>query len=109
MAKANELKIDGCSIYIEQLEQVGKKGYTHDNALSEKAIEWTKENIENAIRPAISIWNSIREEASKVSPDEMEFSMQFEVCLNGEIPILKIVSASSKAEMAVKMKWKKDK
>ena len=107
MTKVNELIIDGCSIYIEQLEQVDSYENVHDNGyVSNKAIKWTKNSIEKAIKPAVSICNSLREVASNASLDEIEFSMQFEVVLCGEFPVLKIVSAESKAQMAIKMKWK---
>lgn len=105
MARNKELKIDGYSIYIDQLNQLDTNARSHD-AGSNKAINWTVQQMEYAMKPVISILNSLRSAFEDTIPDDMELSMQFEISLKGETPILKIVSAESKAQIAVKFLWK---
>lgn len=110
MPRARELKIDGYSIYIDELTQQDSTYYTDDaGTVKSNVIEWTVNELKCAMRPAINILNSLRDAAKDVRPDEMELSMQFEVCLKGETPILKIVSAESSAQIAVKFVWKEEK
>jgi len=102
-----EIKIDGCSIYIEQLDQVGSTKVCHD-AGGNRPLTWTIEQLQNALKPAAAILNSLREAAKDMAPDEMELSMQFEMAISGETPVLKIVSAESKCQLAAKFVWKKE-
>lgn len=107
MTRNNELMIDGYSIYIDQLNQLDKNHSTHDSGIT-NALTWTSNQIKEAMKPAVSILDSLRKAAENLAPDEMEISMQFEVSIKGETPILKIVSAGSAAQMAVKFVWKKE-
>ena len=43
-----------------------------------------------------------------MAPDEMELSMQFEMGISGNTPVLKIVSAESKFQLAAKFVWRKE-
>ena len=52
--------------------------------------------------------NSLREATKDMAPDEMELSMQFEMAISGEMPVLKIVSAESKCQLAAKFVWRKE-
>ena len=107
MGQVRELNIDGYPIYIDQLKQLDTTVTSHDaGSLSRKIIEWNAKEIEQAMRPAISILNSLRSAAKDMAPDEMELSMQFEMDLKGETPVLKIVSAEASAQIAVKFTWK---
>lgn len=109
MLKSNELKIDGYSIYIDQLKQLDGNINTHDAGGSgKKALDWASNEFERALKPAINICNSLRNAANEIEPNEIEFSMQFEICLKGETPVLKIVSAESTAQIAIKFVWKKE-
>lgn len=103
---AQEIKIDGYSIYIEQLDQVGSQKVLHDSG-GHRPINWTIEQLQNALKPAAAIVKSLREATKEMVPDEMELSMQFEMALSGETPVLKIVSAETKCQFAAKFVWKK--
>lgn len=102
-----ELKIDGFSIYIDKLNPVDQNYSSHDFGRTD-TLSWTSKQIEKAMKPAVNILDSLREAAKDLVPDEMEISMQFEVSIKGETPILKIVSAESAAQMSVKFIWKKE-
>lgn len=106
--KSTEILVDGCSIFIENLEQLNKN--THDaSTLRNTAIAWTTQGIEQTLKPVISIFKSLQNAAKDVTPDEIELSMQLDIGLNGEIPVLKIVSAEATAQIAVKLVWKSEK
>jgi len=105
MSRNCELKIDGYSVFIEQLNQMDENTRTHDSGRN-KVIEWTSEQIKQAMIPLTNFMNSLRSAAATNSPDEMELSVQLEVCLKGETPIFKIVSAESSTQVAIKFLWK---
>ena len=107
MAKNIELKIDDYSIYIDKLQQVGDISKHDANNLGRNVVEWTTQEIEKMMQPATKIMDSLRRAAQNASPDEMELTMQFDISLKGETPVLKIVSAETSAQMAVKFTWKK--
>ncbi|MGO5175103.1 hypothetical protein ACTQ2N_07855 [Ruminococcus sp. LCP21S3_E8] len=110
MFNCNEIKIDGYSIYVEQLKQLDTNTNMHDVVnVGSKAINWASSEIEESMKPIVSIWNSLQNTAMESMPNEMELSMQFEICLKGGTPVLKIVSAESSAQIAIKFSWKKDK
>lgn len=109
MSKTNEIVIDGYSIYFENLEQLDKNKNAHDvSRLGNVVTEWTTKSIEQSIKPVISIFDSLRNAAKDAIPDEMELSMQFNVGLKGETPVLKVVSAETSAQISVKLKWKNE-
>lgn len=108
MTKFNELIIDGYSIYIDRLEQLDEKQYTYDASSKTKktTLKWATPNIEQALKPVVKILDSIKNAARDATPDEIELSMQFDISLKGETPVLKIVSAETSAQLAVKFTWK---
>ncbi len=109
MSRINEIKIDGYSIYIEQLEQVDTSKNMHDAGNKKNLVfEWSSSGIEQMIKPVISIFNSLHKAAEDTLPNEIEFSMQFDIALKGETPVLKIVSAETSAQIGVKFVWNKD-
>ena len=105
MGRNCELKIDGYSVFVDQLNQIDANNRTHD-AGSNKVIEWTSEQITRAMVPLTSLMNSLRDSTRENIPDEMELALQLEVALKGETPIFKIVSAESSAQVAIKFVWK---
>ena len=109
MAKLNEIKIDGYSIYIEKLQQVDETSSHDAGFLGKNAIEWTSQEIEKMMQPATKIMDSLRKATQDAIPDEMELTMQFDISLKGETPVLKIVSAETSAQLAVKFTWKNEK
>lgn len=109
MDEVNEIIIDGYSIYIEHLEQLDQNINTHDTGMFKKAtIEWTSQGIEQTVKPIISILNTFRTVDKDSLPNEIELSLQLEVCLKGETPVLKIVGAESSAQVGVKFVWKNE-
>ena len=105
MGRNCELKIDGYSVFVDQLNQMDTNTRIHDSG-SNKVIEWTSEQIEQAMIPLTSLMNSLHNAATANMPDEIELSVQLEVGLKGETPIFKIVSAESSAQIAIKFVWK---
>lgn len=107
--KARKIVIDEAEIYIEGLKVFSEEGLEHDDgSLNEEVVHWTKTQLQNALRPAAAILNSLRESTKDMAPDEMELSMQFEMGISGTTPVLKIVSAESKFQLAAKFVWKKE-
>lgn len=104
---SKRIEIDGYSIYVEDIYQHNPNQYVDDASVAEKALKWTAEQINDAMKPAASILNSLRNATQKMAPDEMELSMQFEIALNGEVPVFTIVSAEAAAQVAVKFVWKR--
>lgn len=104
------IDIDGYSILIDELPQHNQSiQYINDaGGAAEKALNWTANQIAAAMKPAVSILDSLRNSAKEMSPDEMEISMQFDLALNGEVPVFKIASAEASAQIAVKLVWKKE-
>lgn len=103
---AQEIKIDGFSIYIEQLDHVGSKKVRHDSG-GQRPLTWTIEQLQNALKPVTAIVKSLRETTKEMVPDEMELTLQFEMAVSGETPVVKIVAAESKCQFAAKFVWKK--
>ena len=103
-----EILIDGCSIIIENVKQNNSESYINDSSGFTKILSWTKEQIIEATKPAVTILKSLRDSTQEMASDEMELSMQFGLELNGETPIFKVVSVGSTAQISVKCVWKKE-
>lgn len=103
--KNKELNIGGNIIYIDTIDQLGEG---KDAAkLSKTPLEWSLDDLKNALTPAVSIFDTLKEAANDIAPDEMELAMQFSLSVNGTTPVLKIVSATSEAQLSIKFIWKK--
>lgn len=110
MSRISELSIDNHTIYIEELAQLDNNGDKHDaRSFKNKVINWTTDEIKNALKPTLCIWESLLNVSKQAELSELELSLQFEVCLKGEIPVFKIVSTESSAQVAIRFSWKKDK
>lgn len=104
---SKEIRIDGYSIYIDEINQQNPSQYSdHAGCFAPKALDWSTQQITAAMKPAVSMLNSLRDAIQEIAPDEIELSMQFELGLNGETPVFKIVSAEASAQIAVKFVWK---
>lgn len=102
--KNKELKIGDNIIYVDNIEQFGE---CHDaSKLLQHPLEWSAEQLEKAMEPAVSIFNVLKKSVNSIAPDEIELAMQFSLSVNGETPVLKIVSAASAAQLSVKFVWK---
>ena len=107
MNKNVEIAIDGYSVYIEDLRMIDDTSYTLDADISSpKLLNWTSNDIEKAMKPLVSIMNSLKNAAGNYSLDEIELTTQIDMSLKGGMPILKIISAEAAAQMSVKLKWK---
>lgn len=107
MSKNVEIIIDGYSVYFDELNVHNNADHYPDaNSLGSKIYEWTSENLERAMKPVLSIMNSLKKAASDYSLDEIELTTQVNMNLKGEVPIFKIISAGSSAQMSVTLKWK---
>lgn len=100
-----ELQIGDNIIYIDRIEEFGES----DDAsrISCEPLQWTQEQIERALTPVVSIFDTLKNAAKDIEPDEMELGMQFSLSVNGNTPVLKIVSATSAAQLSIKFVWKK--
>ena len=105
MMKNKELKIGDNIIYIDNIEQLGT--CKDASRISREPLRWTEEQIERALTPVVSIFDTLKNAAKDIEPDEMELEMQFSLSVNGETPVLKIVSATSSAQLSIKFVWKK--
>ncbi len=103
-----EIVVGGYSIFIENISQNKSGPYANDSGGFNKVLTWTSEQITEATKPVVAIFKSLHDSAREMAPDEMELSMQFDLGLNGEVPVFKVVSAEASAQIAVKCVWKKD-
>lgn len=104
---STEIIVDGHSIFIENIEQNKPNPYLDDASSVGKVLSWTSEQIVEATKPVAAILTSLRNSAKEMAPDEMELAMQFDLSLNGEVPVFKVVSAEAAAQVSVKCVWKK--
>ena len=77
--------------------------------ISDEEYQIAFQEIEKMMQPATKIMDSLRKATQDATPDEMELTMQFDISLKGETPVLKIVSAETSAQLAVKFTWKNEK
>lgn len=103
-----KVRIDGLDVYFDHLDQVDPSAQTHDAYGLNRPMEWSAEKLGDALRPMAKVINSLRNSTQDISPDEMEISMQFEIAVSGETPVLKIVSAETTCQIAAKFVWKKE-
>lgn len=110
MANIREVKINNCSIYFENLEQAIKPDSTQDAKLlsNDAVLTWSSEMLSNAVAPLVDVLDMLHRESNRMSPDEIELTMQLEVALNGETPVFKVVSLGSKYNISAKFVWKKE-
>ncbi len=102
--KNKELKIGDNIIYIDNIEQLGT---TKDASKGpNQPLRWTEDQIKKALVPVASIFDALKNAANDIEPDEMELEMQFSLSVNGETPVLKIVSATSSAQLSIRFVWK---
>ena len=111
MSDSCELKIEGCdcSVYIEDLKQIDDE-YTweHDAGQSgNRVVNMTLRQIEDAVKPVISIFQAVKNAIKNDEPDEIEVDMNIGVCLKGEVPVFQVFSAQSTTTVGIKIKWKK--
>lgn len=107
MANAREVKINGCSIFFEELEQLKIPDRRHDSPTVDTIMNWSDDVIKKAAKPLLDALSSLRQATQDMEPDEMELSMQLELAANGEIPVFKVLSLGSKCQIAAKFVWKK--
>lgn len=103
--KNKELRIGNNTIYIDSIEQLGTS--QDASKVSQEPLQWTEKQIETALAPVVSIFDTLKNAANGIEPDEMELAMQFSLSINGKTPVLKIVSATSSAQLSIKFVWKK--
>lgn len=103
--KNKELKIGDNIIYIDNIEQLGQS--KDAVKISREPIQWTEDQIKKSLIPVVAIFDNLKNAANDIKPDQMELGMQFSLSINGETPVLKIVSATSSAQLSIKFVWKK--
>ncbi len=109
MAKAREIKINGCSIFFEELDQLQKSAITHDAQphLGDTILDWSDDALKRAAQPLVDALSVFHQAALPMAPDELELSMQLELSANGETPVFKVLSLGSKCQISAKFVWKK--
>ncbi len=107
MANVREVKINGGSIFFEELEQLKKPDRRHDSLTVDTVLNWSDDVIKKAAQPLLDALSSLRQATQAMAPDEMELSMQLELAVNGETPVFKVLSLGSKCQIAAKFVWKK--
>ena len=111
MSKSVELMIEGCdcSVYVEGLKNIDNNNLrTHDAGHSgNRVINMTIQQIEDAVKPVISICQAVKNTTKNDEPDEIEIDMNVGLVLKGEVPIFQVFSAQSTTTVGIKVKWKK--
>lgn len=104
------IEIEGFNIVIDDLDQYNADPVVDQaNDCTEKIIKWTTEQVTLAMKPAVAVVKSLREATAKMAPDEMELEMQFGIALDGEMPLIKILSTEATAQISAKFTWKNEK
>ena len=101
-----EFEIDGCSVFLEELDPIDKVYDTHDAKKESCIVTWATNQIVNTLRPALTIMKSLHEAAMDMKPSEMNASMKFSLGLKGEVPVIKIVSSETSAQFELSFSWK---
>lgn len=111
MSKAQEVKINGCSIFFEEMDQLQKSINTHDGRKNGGNIilDWGNDALKQAVQPLVTALDVLHQATASIAPDELELSMQLEMAANGATPVFKVVSIGSKCQIAAKFVWKKEK
>jgi len=107
MANMREVKINGYSVFFEELEQLQKPDRRHDSQAVETILNWSDDVLGKAAQPLLDVLSGLRQATQAMAPDEMELSMQLELAVNGETPVFKVLSLGSKCQIAAKFVWKK--
>lgn len=108
MGNVHEVKINGCSIFFEELEQMQKTATTHDaRSGSGGSFSWSIDTLKQAAQPLVAALSALHDAAESMAPDELELSMQLELAANGETPVFKVVSLGTSCQIAAKFVWKK--
>ena len=107
MAKVHEVKINGCSIFFEELDQLQEPEMTRDAGVADTILNWSEDVIKQAAQPLVDALGILHRAAQSMAPDELELSMKLELAANGETPVFKVLSLGSKCQIAAKFVWKK--
>lgn len=108
MGEVHEVKINGYSIYFEELEQLGEDWSEHDALTAGGTLlEWTDDMLQQAARPLINALGAFQRAAQDMAPDEIELSMQLNLALSGNTPVFKVLSMEGSCQFAAKLVWKK--
>ena len=108
MSKSKEVRINGCSIFFEQLEDMKSPSSSHDSnsTIGREALEWSNDALVSAARPLVDALESIHQAAVQYHPEKIELQMELMIAVNGETPVFKVLSVGSRAQISAKFVWK---
>lgn len=106
--KKHEVKINNCSIFFEELEQLQTPQSTHDSGrLNDGSpLEWTNDMLRQAAQPLVDALGALHQAAQSMAPDELELSMKLELAVRGNTPVFKVISMEGNCQFAAKFVWK---
>ncbi len=109
MGKMHEVKINGCSIFFEELEQIQMSDEIHDARADGDGspLTWTDAMLKKAAQPLVDALDVLHQAAQSMAPDELELSMQLELAVSGNTPVFKVLSMEGDCQLAAKFVWKK--
>lgn len=107
MKKAQEVKINGCSIFFEELDQIQTPMSTHDSwKQNDGPLTWTNDVLRKAAQPLVDALGTLHQAAQSMSPDELELSMQLNLVLSGNTPVFKVLAMEGGCQFKAKFVWK---
>lgn len=108
MGKIHEVKINECSIFFEELEQLQAPQPTHDSSRqSGGPLTWTNDMLREAAQPLVDALGALHQAAQSMAPDELELSMQLNLAVSGNTPVFKVLSMEGGCQFEAKFVWKK--
>lgn len=108
MGKIHEVKINECSIFFEELEQLQAPQPTHDaRRQTDAPLDWTNDMLRQAAQPLVDALGALHQAAQSMSPDELELSMQLNLAVSGNTPVFKVISMEGSCQFSAKFVWKK--
>lgn len=109
MGKIHEVKINECSIFFEELEQLQTPQPSHDSGRQTGGgpLDWTNDMLRQAAQPLVDALGALHQAAQSMAPDELELSMQLNLAVSGNTPVFKVLSMEGGCQFAAKFVWKK--
>lgn len=108
MSKPKEVKINGCSIYFDKLEDLNPSSSTRDSGstMVKNALNWGNDALESAAKPLVDVLEGIHVAAKQYNPETVECEMKLKISVNGETPVFQVLSVGSTAQISAKFIWK---
>lgn len=106
--KIYEVKVNGCSIFFEGLEQLEMPQSTHDayRPNVDGPLEWTSNMLQQAAKPLVDALEVLHETSKSLESDELELSMKLGFALKGNTPVFNVISVDGNCQFTARFVWK---